>query len=255
MERHAHDQEEGISGDAGQMDKGAEGREHDRRLPRWREEPVGEGPRDQRIKIKPEASIRTIPRRSRIVVGRREPGPEERPDLMQSRLGGGAGRPRRARACPGLLVVLAQLRALGLARGSLVLALAVSTGVFAYMSYEGHGGGVLGGVLLEVLLITFVQGGLTRLGARRLRRRRGDPGPARPRRRAPRGPARVALVRSGDGQGARHNAGVFGPSSTTSSRSSRASRAWGRAPRSGSPSTSSACRRRRRSRSRRRSSR
>ncbi len=58
--------------------------------------------------------------------------------------------------------MLAQLRALGLARGSLVLALAVSTGIFAYMSYEGHGGAVIGGVLLEVLLITFVQEGLTR---------------------------------------------------------------------------------------------
>ena len=54
------------------------------------------------------------------------------------------------------------LRAVGLARGSLVLALAISTVVFTVMSYEGYGGGVLAGVLLEVLLITIVQQGLTR---------------------------------------------------------------------------------------------
>ena len=30
------------------------------------------------------------------------------------------------------------------------------------MSYEGFGGGVLGGILIEVLLIFFVQHGLTR---------------------------------------------------------------------------------------------
>jgi uncharacterized membrane protein len=49
-----------------------------------------------------------------------------------------------------------------MARTSLVVGLAISTVVFAVMSYEGHGGGVLGGVLLEVLLITFVQQGLDR---------------------------------------------------------------------------------------------
>ncbi len=54
------------------------------------------------------------------------------------------------------------LRAVGLARGSLVLGLAISTVVFTVMSYEGYGGGVLAGVQLEVLLITIVQQGLTR---------------------------------------------------------------------------------------------
>ncbi len=54
------------------------------------------------------------------------------------------------------------LRALGLARGSLVLGLAITTVVFTVMSYEGYGGGVLAGVLIEVLLITIVQQGLTR---------------------------------------------------------------------------------------------
>ena len=58
--------------------------------------------------------------------------------------------------------LLARLRALGLARTSLVLALAITTGVFAVMSYEGYGGGVLGGLLIEVLLIWFVQEGITR---------------------------------------------------------------------------------------------
>lgn len=54
------------------------------------------------------------------------------------------------------------LRTLGLARGTVVLALAITTGVFAFMAYEGNGGGVFGGVLIEVLLISFVQTGLTR---------------------------------------------------------------------------------------------
>ena len=58
--------------------------------------------------------------------------------------------------------LLRALRALGLARASLALALAVSTVVFVVMSYEGYGGGVLSGVLIEVLLIAFVQQGLTR---------------------------------------------------------------------------------------------
>ncbi len=56
----------------------------------------------------------------------------------------------------------AQLRRLGLARASLVLALAITTGVFGVMAYEGYGGGVFGGVLIEVLLIWFVQHGITR---------------------------------------------------------------------------------------------
>ena len=55
------------------------------------------------------------------------------------------------------------LRSLGLARGTVVLALVITTGIFAYMAYEGNGGGVFGGVLIEVLLISFVQTGLTRV--------------------------------------------------------------------------------------------
>ena len=55
-----------------------------------------------------------------------------------------------------------ELRRLGFARASLVLALAITTGVFAVMSYEGYGGGVFGGVFIEVLLIWFVQHGITR---------------------------------------------------------------------------------------------
>ena len=54
------------------------------------------------------------------------------------------------------------LRSLGLSRGTVVLALVITTGIFAFMAYEGNGGGVFGGVLIEVLLISFVQTGLTR---------------------------------------------------------------------------------------------
>lgn len=54
------------------------------------------------------------------------------------------------------------LRSLGLSRGTVVLALIITTGIFAFMAYEGNGGGVFGGVLIEVLLISFVQTGLTR---------------------------------------------------------------------------------------------
>ncbi len=55
-----------------------------------------------------------------------------------------------------------RLRALGLARGSLTLGLLLSTGLFFYMSAEGHRGEVAGAIVLEVLLITFVQEGLRR---------------------------------------------------------------------------------------------
>ncbi len=55
-----------------------------------------------------------------------------------------------------------QIRALGLSRISVILALVITTVIFVRMSYEGFGGGVLGGILLEVLLIMFVQHGLTR---------------------------------------------------------------------------------------------
>ena len=54
------------------------------------------------------------------------------------------------------------LRRLGLARVSLLVALTITTGVFFVMSYEGYGGGVFGGVFIEVLLIWFVQHGITR---------------------------------------------------------------------------------------------
>ena len=52
------------------------------------------------------------------------------------------------------------LRALGLARVTLILAIAVATGVFFYMGTEGHRGEVLGGIFFEALLILFVQQGL-----------------------------------------------------------------------------------------------
>ena len=58
---------------------------------------------------------------------------------------------------------MARLRALGLPRASLILALAITTVVFTVMAYEGYGGAVLTGVVLEVLLITIVQQGITRL--------------------------------------------------------------------------------------------
>ncbi len=55
------------------------------------------------------------------------------------------------------------LRALGLARGSLALALAISTVVFAVMAYEGYRDQVLAAVLVALVLIAFVQQGLTRI--------------------------------------------------------------------------------------------
>ena len=55
-----------------------------------------------------------------------------------------------------------RIRALGLARASLTLGLLVSTALFFYMSAEGHRGEVVGAIVLEVLLITFVQEGLRR---------------------------------------------------------------------------------------------
>ena len=57
----------------------------------------------------------------------------------------------------------ARIRALGLARASLVVGLGISTVVFGVMAYEGYGGAVLAGVLIQVLLIAFVQQGLSRL--------------------------------------------------------------------------------------------
>jgi len=54
------------------------------------------------------------------------------------------------------------LRSLGFARGTVVLALVITTGVFTLMAYEGNGGNVLVAVVIEVLLISFVQNGLTR---------------------------------------------------------------------------------------------
>jgi hypothetical protein len=55
------------------------------------------------------------------------------------------------------------LRALGLARGSLALALAISTVVFGLMAYEGYRDQVLAALLVELVLIAFVQQGLTRV--------------------------------------------------------------------------------------------
>ncbi len=55
-----------------------------------------------------------------------------------------------------------RLRALGLARTSLALGLAVSTGIFFYMSAEGHRGEVMVAIFLELLLIGFVQQGIRR---------------------------------------------------------------------------------------------
>ena len=55
-----------------------------------------------------------------------------------------------------------RLRALGLARTSVLLGLVVSAGVFFYMSAEGHRGEVVAAIFLEVLLIGFVQQGLQR---------------------------------------------------------------------------------------------
>jgi hypothetical protein len=54
------------------------------------------------------------------------------------------------------------LRALGLPRASLVLGIAVATGVFFYMGTEGHRGEVVGGIFFESLLILFAQQGLDR---------------------------------------------------------------------------------------------
>ena len=55
------------------------------------------------------------------------------------------------------------LRAIGLARGSLAVGLAVSAVVFAVMAYEGYRRQVAAAVLVEVFLIVFIQQGLTRL--------------------------------------------------------------------------------------------
>ena len=56
----------------------------------------------------------------------------------------------------------ARIRALGMARASLAVGLAVTTVVFGVMSYEGLAGAVVGGILLQVLLISFVQQGIGR---------------------------------------------------------------------------------------------
>jgi len=54
------------------------------------------------------------------------------------------------------------LRAVGLARGSLALGLAISTVVFAVMAYEGYREQVFAAVLVELFLIFVIQQGLTR---------------------------------------------------------------------------------------------
>lgn len=58
--------------------------------------------------------------------------------------------------------MIARIRALGVARVPLILGIAVATGVFFYMGTEGHRGEAAAGILIETLLILFVQQGLAR---------------------------------------------------------------------------------------------
>jgi hypothetical protein len=55
-----------------------------------------------------------------------------------------------------------RLRAIGLQRAGIVLGLAVTTWVFFLLARNDRGSAVLGGVMIEVLLITVVQEGITR---------------------------------------------------------------------------------------------
>lgn len=55
-----------------------------------------------------------------------------------------------------------RLRAIGLPRAGLILGLAVTTWIFFRLAQTDRGGAVLGGVMLEVLLITVVQEGITK---------------------------------------------------------------------------------------------
>lgn len=58
--------------------------------------------------------------------------------------------------------MIARIRALGLARVPLILGIAIASGVFFYMGTEGHRGEAIVGILIETLLILFVQQGLAR---------------------------------------------------------------------------------------------
>ena len=58
--------------------------------------------------------------------------------------------------------MLRALRSLGFARGSIVLALAITTWFFTLMARAGEGERVLVAIVVEVALIAFVQAGLTR---------------------------------------------------------------------------------------------
>ena len=55
-----------------------------------------------------------------------------------------------------------RLRAIGLPRAGVILGLAVTTFMFFGLAQRDRGGAVIGGVMLEVLLITIVQQGITR---------------------------------------------------------------------------------------------
>ncbi len=55
-----------------------------------------------------------------------------------------------------------RLRAIGLPRAGLILGLTVTTWIFFRLAQTDRGGAVLGGVMLEVLLITIVQEGITK---------------------------------------------------------------------------------------------
>jgi hypothetical protein len=58
--------------------------------------------------------------------------------------------------------VRSRLRAIGLPRGGVILGLAVTTWIFFRLAQTDRGGAVIGGVMLEVLLITIVQEGITK---------------------------------------------------------------------------------------------
>jgi hypothetical protein len=58
--------------------------------------------------------------------------------------------------------VRSRLRALGLPRTGVILGLAVTTWIFFRLAQTDRGGAVIGGVMLEVLLLTIVQEGITK---------------------------------------------------------------------------------------------
>jgi hypothetical protein len=58
--------------------------------------------------------------------------------------------------------VQGRLRAIGLPRAGVILGLAVTTCLFFRLAQIDRGGAVIGGVMIEVLLITIVQEGITK---------------------------------------------------------------------------------------------